>query len=119
TAMLWVFPYLEAFKSPRPFALEINRFVPVTAPLYIYADTMHDFNYYAGREKIPVVNSLPVLRNLLAAPQPGFLLVKERDLSRLAMVPRSWVIASDRKGRIPWHLVRFHSAPGSAITNKE
>jgi len=119
TAVLWVFPYLETFKSPRPFALEINRFVPLTAPLYIYADTMHDFNYYAGREKIPVVNSLSAVKNLLAAPQPGFLLVKERDLSRLPLLPRSWVIARDRKGRMPWHLVRFHSAPGTAITNKE
>jgi 4-amino-4-deoxy-L-arabinose transferase-like glycosyltransferase len=119
TAVLWVFPYLERFKSPRPFALEINRFVPVTAPLYIYADTMHDFNYYAGREKIPVVNSPSALKNLRAGPQPAFLLIKERDLSRLATLPRSWVIASDRKGRTPWHLVRFHSALGSAITNKE
>jgi hypothetical protein len=39
--------------------------------LYIYAD-VHDFNYYAGREKIPVVNSLSAVKNLLAAPQPGF-----------------------------------------------
>jgi hypothetical protein len=69
TAVLWVLPYLETFKSPRPFALEINRFVPATAPLYIYADTMHDFNYYAGREKIPVVHSLSAVKNLLAAPQ--------------------------------------------------
>ena len=119
TAVLWVLPYLETFKSPRPFALEINRFVPATAPLYIYADTMHDFNYYAEREKIPVLNSPSAVENLLTAAQPGFLLVKERDLGRLPMLPRSWVIASDRKGRMPWHLVRLHSAPGSAITIKE
>jgi 4-amino-4-deoxy-L-arabinose transferase-like glycosyltransferase len=106
TAVLWVLPYLETFKSPRPFALEINRFVPATVPLYIYADTMHDFNYYAEREKIPVLNSPSALENLLTAAQPGFLLVKERDLGRLPMLPRSWVIASDRKGRMPWHLVR-------------
>lgn len=119
TAVLWLFPYLETFKSPRPFALQISRFVAATAPLYIYADTMHDFNYYAERDKIPVLNSPSALENLLTAGQPGFLLVKARDLGRLPMLPRSWVIASDRKGRMPWHLVRLHSAPGSDITMKE
>ena len=118
-AVLWLFPYLETFKSPRPFALEINRLVPATTPLYIYADTMHDFNYYAERETIPVLNSPSAVGNLLAAAQPGFMLVKERDLDKLPMLPRNWVIASDRKGRMPWNLVRFHSAPGSAITNKQ
>ena len=106
-AALWVFPYLEAFKSPRPFALEIKRFVPATAPLYIYADTMHDFNYYAEREAIPVLASPAAVRRLLAAAQPGFLLVKERDFAKLPMLPRAWVIASDRKGRMPWHLLQF------------
>src|SRR5207344_2992077 len=50
TAALWVFPYLETYKSPRPFAREIARLVPPSAPLYIFADTMHDFNYYVERE---------------------------------------------------------------------
>lgn len=107
TAAVWLFPYLENFKSPRPFALEINKIVPPSAPLYIYADTMHDFNYYAERDAIPVLASPAALEKLLATTQPGFLLVKERDFAKLPMLPRGWVIASDRKGRMPWHLVEF------------
>ncbi len=106
-AALWIFPLLENVKSPRPFALEIKRFVPATAALYIYADTMHDFNYYAEREVIVVLASPASVGKLLAAGQSGFLLVKERDFARLPMLSRTWVIASDDKGRMPWHLVEF------------
>ena len=104
---LWIFPYLENFKSPRTFALEIKRLVPVTVPLYIYADTMHNFNYYAEREVIPVLTSPAALEKLLRTSQSGFLLVRERDFARLPMLSRSWVIASDRKAAMPWHLVEF------------
>ncbi|MGZ8489200.1 MAG: ArnT family glycosyltransferase [Candidatus Binatia bacterium] len=107
TAALWIFPYLENFKSPKPFALEIKRVVPASAPLYIYADTMHDFNFYAEREVMPVLTSPAVLAKLLKTGQTGFLLVRERDFARLPMLSRTWVIASDGKGRMPWHLVEF------------
>jgi 4-amino-4-deoxy-L-arabinose transferase-like glycosyltransferase len=106
-AALWILPYLENFKSPRAFALEIKRLVPVSVPLYIYADTMHNFNYYAEREVIPLLTSPAVLEKLLQTGQSGFLLVRERDFARLPMLSRTWVIASDRKGRMPWHLVEF------------
>jgi len=110
TAVLWVFPYLETYKSSRPFAEEIKKFVPATVPLYIYKDTMHDFNYYTARERIPVLNSPTAVEKLLVAKYPGYLLVKERDFARMLMLPRSWVIASDHKGRMSWHLVRFPSS---------
>lgn len=119
TAALWVFPYLETYKSPRPFAREIARLVPPTALLYIFADTMHDFNFYVEREAIPVLSSPSAVERLLTGVQPGFLLVRERDLAELPMLPRSWVIASDRKGRMPWHLVRFNTTQGSSAANKE
>jgi len=106
-AALWIFPYLENFKSPRAFALEIKRLVPVSVPLYIYADTMHNFNYYAERELIPVLTSPVVLEKLLRTGQSGFLLVRERDFARLPMLSRTWVIASDREAGMPWHLVEF------------
>jgi len=108
TVAIWLFPHLEQFKSPRLFALEINRLVPLTEPLSIYADSMHDFNYYTGREAIPVLASPAAVEGLLAKAQTGFLLVRERDLGRLPMLPREWVIASDRKGRMPWHLVQLN-----------
>jgi 4-amino-4-deoxy-L-arabinose transferase-like glycosyltransferase len=106
-AALWILPYLENFKSPRAFALEIKRLVPVSAPVYIYADTMHNFNYYAEREVIPVLTSPAVLEKLLQTGQSEFLLVRERDFAKLPMLSRPWVIASDRKGRMPWHLVEL------------
>ena len=106
-AALCIFPYLENFKSPRAFALEIKRLVPVSVPLYIYADTMHSFNYYAEREVIPVLTSPVALENLLRTGQSGYLLVRERDFARLPMLSRSWVVASDRKAARQWHLVEF------------
>ncbi len=110
TSALWVMPYLETFKSPRPFASEIAAIVPLSAPLYIFADTMHDFNYYAERDVIPVLGSPSAVKHVLTRAQPGFLLVRERDLTKLTMLPRSWVIASDRKAGMPWHLLRLHTA---------
>lgn len=107
TAAFWVFPYLEAFKSPRPFAREIAKLVPATVPLYIYADTMHDFNYYAERDAIPVLAATAAVEKLLATAQSGFLSISERDFAKLPMLPRAWVIASGGKGRMPWHLVQF------------
>jgi hypothetical protein len=118
TAVLWVFPYLEPFKSPRPFAREIVQLVPPSAPLYIFADTMHDFNYYAERAVIPVLSSASAVESVLTRIQPGFLLVRERELAKLPMLPRSWVIARDRKGRTPWHLLRLNSAQENAPTTK-
>ncbi len=41
-AAVWVFRYLEAFKSRRPFSLLVKNIVAPTAPLYIYVDTMND-----------------------------------------------------------------------------
>jgi 4-amino-4-deoxy-L-arabinose transferase-like glycosyltransferase len=110
TSALWIIPYLERFKSPRPFARVIARIVPASAPLYIFADTMHDFNYYAERDTIAVLGSPAAVKDLLTRAQPGFLLARERDLAKLTMLSRSWVIASDRKGGMPWHLLRLHTS---------
>jgi hypothetical protein len=118
-AVFWVFPYLETFKSPRPFARAIAQLVPPSAPLYIFADSMHDFNYYAERDSIPVLSSPLAVARILTAGQPGFLLVRERDFTKLAMLPRSSVIASESKERSPWHLLRISSAPQTATTKRK
>ena len=49
TASLWFLPYLDRFKSPRPLALAVNAKVPSDVPVYIYADTMNDYNFYTRR----------------------------------------------------------------------
>jgi len=72
---------------------------------------MHDFNYYAERDSIPVLSSPAAVERILMGGQPGFLLVRERDFTKLAILPRSSVIASETKGRSSWHLLRIYSAP--------
>jgi hypothetical protein len=71
-AALWIFSYLERFRSPRPFSLEVtNR--PSSAPLYVYADTMNDFNYYTEREGMPILASDAVVEALIAKGENGFM----------------------------------------------
>ena len=45
------FPYVNHYKSPRPFSMQVKSTVPATSPLYIYADRMNDFNFYTERQK--------------------------------------------------------------------
>lgn len=106
---LWLFPYLERFKSPRHFSLEIRKIVGLAAPLYIYADSMHDFNYYMERETMPILATPQAVDALLASGPKGYMLIKERDLKRLASLPPEWIVASDRKGSATWNLVEFRN----------
>ncbi len=86
SSALWVFPYLEQFKSRRPLALAIKRIVPATAPLYIYADTMNDFNYYLERDAMPVLSSPADIEKLAGGAQTSYMLINDRDLKRLKKV---------------------------------
>jgi hypothetical protein len=105
-AALWIFSYLERCKSPRPFSLEVtNR--PPSAPLYGYADTMTDFNYYTEREGMPILASPAAVGALIAKGENGFMLIKDRDLKRLAQIPRELVVASDRNGSARWYLIEL------------
>lgn len=113
SAALTVFPYLEKFKSHRPFSSEIKKFVPPTAPLFVYADSMNDFNYYTERPSIPVVSSPRQLDVLIDAPAGGFILVKERDLRGLPQLSRQWIIASESLGSATWHLIEFKRDGGA------
>jgi 4-amino-4-deoxy-L-arabinose transferase-like glycosyltransferase len=102
-----IFPYLEQFKSDRPLSQTIKRIVPPSAPLYVYADTMNDFNYYSEREVIPVIRSSTQVEKLPGFSETSFLLIKERDLKRVPMIPAKWIVATDSTGGNPWHLVEF------------
>jgi len=104
-AVIWIFPYVEPYKSRRPFSLEINRIVPSTATLYIYADTMNDFNYYTERDVIPVLQSPAELGRLLAVGKDGYMLIKERDMKRIALIARELIVASETIGSTRWHLI--------------
>ena len=104
-ASVWILPYLDRFKSPRPLALAINNKVPRDAPLYIYADTMNDYNFYTGREIIPVLSSRPGGQAPALGNRPGFLLIRDRDLQRLHPLPDDKVLLSQSVGGKTWHLV--------------
>jgi 4-amino-4-deoxy-L-arabinose transferase-like glycosyltransferase len=110
-AVIWIFPYIEPFKSRRFFSREVNRIVPAAATLYVYADTMNDFNYYTEREAIPVLQSPDEVGKLLAAGKDDYLLIKERDLQRNASIPREKILATDAVGSTIWYLLALGNAP--------
>jgi 4-amino-4-deoxy-L-arabinose transferase-like glycosyltransferase len=105
TAGLSFLPFLDRFKSARPFSLEVKRVVPSAAPLYVYADTMNDFNFYTAREVIPVISSRAALQELLAAKPPGYLLIKRRDLDRAAVTAGERIVVSERGDGRSWFLI--------------
>ena len=107
TVSLWIFPYLETFKSHRQFSLEINRRVPPAAPLYVFADTMNDFNYYTQRAKIPVLTMPGEIERLRGGAEKSYLLVKERSLRQLPAIAPESIRASGPLGSTTWHLVEM------------
>jgi 4-amino-4-deoxy-L-arabinose transferase-like glycosyltransferase len=104
-ASIWMMPYLENFKSPRRFSFAVTKIVPASMPIYIYADTMNDFNYYMQREIIPVLAGPAAVDAVLR--RAGYLLVKERDLKRLPQLSPQWIIASDRNTSSMWRLIEI------------
>jgi len=107
TTSLWIFPYLEQFKSHRAFSEEIKKIVPPAAPLFVYADSMNDFNYYTEREAIPLLSSPLHVDQLIGRSEDGYLLVKERDLKRLPQISREWIVAGETLGSTTWSLVEL------------
>jgi hypothetical protein len=111
---IWIMPYLESFKSPKAFAQKVVRIIPAAAPIFIYADTMDDFNYYMGREIISVLPTPKDVDAMLAREQEAYLLVKDRDFKRLAQLRRDWVITSDERFSATWYLVKVPARSGQA-----
>ena len=109
TVSLWFFPYLERFKSRRQFARVISQIVPASAPLYVYADITHDFNFYTQRTRIPVLETAAEVAGLRERREKSYLLVKERDLKKgVPAIPPELIIASDSPDQATWHLVEFN-----------
>jgi len=107
SASQWIFPYVEQFKSRRSFAVEINRLVPRELPLYIYADTMNDFNFYLARAVMPVLPTPADIEKLLDAGQTSYILIKERDLKNLKIVAPARLVLSNGTGSTTWSLIEF------------
>jgi len=108
-ASIWLMPYLESFKSPRPFSNQVRQIVPSSARLFIYADTMNDFNYYTGREIIPVLSDANAIDRLLRGNEDAYLIIRERDLTRLSQVARQRIVVSVTNSNTIWHLVQLRA----------
>lgn len=102
----WILPVIDNFKSPRVFAAEIRQRVAPSDPLYIYADTMNDFNFYLEREVIPVLSQPSQLVALEGS--GAYVLVRERDLKRgLADSASDWeVVIKGTTGSKEWALLK-------------
>jgi 4-amino-4-deoxy-L-arabinose transferase-like glycosyltransferase len=117
-ASLWIMPYLESFKSPKMFARKVVSIVPSGASIFVYADTMNDFNYYMDRGVIPVLPTRKDVDALLARQQEWYLLVKDRDLKRLAQLHREWIVASDERFSASWYLVKVPDVSSQASVSQ-
>lgn len=106
-ASLWAFPFADQYKSARPLALEVKRLAPSNEPLYVYADTMNDFNFYTGREVIPVVSSAADVDSKVAQTGGAHLLIRERDFKRARFAAPMKIMAQGRVGGKIWYLVRL------------
>jgi 4-amino-4-deoxy-L-arabinose transferase-like glycosyltransferase len=104
---IWILPYVDQFKSRRPVSLEVKKIVPATAPLYIYDDTMHHFNFYTEREIITVLSSRSEVAEVFRQPGNRYLLIKDADLKTLNMSGREQVMFTQTIGSTTWNLVAF------------
>jgi len=91
--------------------LAIKRIVPATAPLYIYADTMNDFNYYLERDVMPVLSSPGEIEKLLGGAPTSYMLIKDRDLKRVNIIAPQWIVLTRSTGSTTWNLVEFKAPP--------
>jgi 4-amino-4-deoxy-L-arabinose transferase-like glycosyltransferase len=116
-AVYWLFPYLEQFKSHRAFSAEVRRIVSPSAPLYVFHDSMNDFNFYMERAEIPVLAREADITRLGDGGEVSYLLIKERDLRRLKDSARRAITASAAIGTTTWHLLAIKPERANQLTN--
>jgi 4-amino-4-deoxy-L-arabinose transferase-like glycosyltransferase len=114
-ASISILPYVNQFKSREPFSLQVKKIVPATASLYVYADTMHNFNFYTEREVIHVLSSPGELVNVSQQPGSSYLLIKQRDLKSLSIFGPERVVATDSVGSTTWNLIALKAATAAGI----
>jgi 4-amino-4-deoxy-L-arabinose transferase-like glycosyltransferase len=104
-AVISIFPYVDRFKSHRFFAIEVQRVVPASATVYLYADTMDNFNYYMQREVMPVVRSRAQVETLLREGEEAYMLVNSTDLKRLGVIAPQRIRITGAVGDTVWNLI--------------
>jgi 4-amino-4-deoxy-L-arabinose transferase-like glycosyltransferase len=100
----WILPEVDRYKSPRFFASEVRKLVPPEEPLYIYADTMNDFNFYLERDTLPILSSPEEIEREISRNGGAYLLINERDLGRIAQRKHLTVLVRAQIGGKKWHL---------------
>jgi 4-amino-4-deoxy-L-arabinose transferase-like glycosyltransferase len=109
TASVGLMPFMERYKSPRPFALEVKKRIAPAAQLFVYADTMNDYNFYLERAVIPVVASQAETQTLLLKIEPAYMVVRDRDLKKLKWITRERILfKAGTRGRA-WYLIALGS----------
>jgi hypothetical protein len=105
-AGLWVMPAVNEYKSPQILARSINKIMRPSDSLYIYRDTMNDFNFYLRREIIPVLSGPGDLSVLEKEPN-SYLLIRDRGVERLLSetTPRWTFLLKAQVGSKNWLLV--------------
>jgi len=105
-ASIWILPFIDPYKSARSFAFLVKKTVPLTQPLYIYADTMNDFNFYAEREVIPILFSQAEVESMMSQEKTAHMLIRERDLKKVNVEKRAEIVATGQVGDKKWYLIR-------------
>ena len=103
-----VLPYFDRHKSPRTVGEFVRNHVPDSIPVYIFQSTMSDFNYYARRDRIPVISSQEEIARLTTSHARAYLLINEKDLKELKeFKDNREVIIKRRIGERQWYLLRL------------
>jgi 4-amino-4-deoxy-L-arabinose transferase-like glycosyltransferase len=100
-------PYLDRYKSPRAMGEFIQNKISAKAPVYIYRDTMSDFNYYARRETIPVLRSVEDIEQVFLKGQEAYLLISERHLNEFPLGRPQTIVTERQLGETKWYLARL------------
>jgi 4-amino-4-deoxy-L-arabinose transferase-like glycosyltransferase len=106
-ASVGVLPYLDKYKSPRPIGEFVRFRLSKDSPVYVFDSNMADFNYYAGREQIPVVASAEAVDQLTASSQEAYLIIDAQDLKQTAFSASYKVISEHKVGNKKWYILIF------------
>jgi len=106
-ASIAVFPYLDQYKSPRPIGEFVRSHLAADARVYVFKSTMADFNFYAQRETIPVVNSADDVRKLTLSGQEAYLIVNDKDLKQFKFDSMFNAVTEQQIGEKKWYLLRL------------
>lgn len=115
----WIFPYFNPLVSPKSIGMSVRRIVPAESPLWIYKDTMTDINFYARRERIPILLGKNDLKKRMKETGIAYLLIKERERRELegSSAYRAELMAEGAPRGKRWRLLKLTSLSDDAKDN--